>query len=357
LGREMRFVVILAGGIGRRFWPVSRRKRPKQLLRLTKSGKTMVQETFDRALRLAPPERILICTTRDLAERIASVRGLLEENLIVEPKPLNTLPALALSTVVAHGRDPDALIISLNSDHYVSDVEVFQRSIVEAATAAEQRGIVIVGVPPSRPETGYGYIRLGKKLGSVYKVERFVEKPGRQKASSYLRSGKYVWNSGIFVWRCNSFTRELSLHMPTVHRQMQRYAQFLGRPEAGSVLEEIYEKLPSVSIDYGLLEKSDNCFALVADFGWEDLGSWTALRAVWPTTDRGNVYPVGSKVVPIDADDCVLYTEGPLVVALGVRDLVIVATGDAILVSDKTKSQEIRKIADILEKKGMDGYL
>ena len=351
--------VIMAGGRGERFWPLSRRHRPKQLLQLN-GTQSLVQQAVERVLPLIPPQRVLVVTN---GEYVASVREQLHrlpsENILVEPVGRNTAACIGLAAVHVKtapgpwGEDP--ILVVLPADHVVRDPEGFRRVVRAAAEAAEEHPLVTIGVWPTRPETGYGYIELGERLGNrqgydVYRVARFVEKPAEALARRYVTDGRHLWNSGMFVWRTRAILEAIERHMPRLHQGLQAIAAAPAGPAREAVVAGVYEELESISIDYGVLERSQDIAVVPADFGWDDAGSWPALERLFEPDEEGNVVQ-GARHVGVDTRRCIVYLGDDavgaagrprLVATLGVSDLVIVQTEDVTLVCSKERAQDVR---------------
>ncbi len=360
--------VIMAGGRGERFWPLSRRARPKQLLNLDGS-RSLIQQAVERVLPLVDPQRVLVVTGR---EYVASIRAQLpdlpEANILVEPAGRNTAACIGLAAVHLErtpgpwGSDP--IMVVLPADHVVRDAEAFRRVMRAAAEAAETHALVTIGLWPTRPETGYGYIELGQPVGKalgydVYQVQRFVEKPDLTLARRYVADGKHLWNSGMFVWRVRAIREALARHMPALHEGLERVARAWGRPDGGAVARSVFDGLESVSIDYGVLERAEGIVVIPADFGWDDAGSWPAFERLFAPDEAGNVVR-GARHVGIDTSQCIVVVNGAqpkLVATLGVRDLVIVETEDVTLVCAKERAQDIRALLARLRSLGHQEYL
>jgi len=344
------FAVVMAGGSGTRFWPASRQARPKQFLPIT-GGRPMIAETCARLAGLVPWERVLVVTAESQA---ALVRAALPElppaNVLAEPAARNTAPCVALAAEEVERRAPGAVQVVLPSDHVIRPLEAFQRTLAAAAEEAAAEGtLVIFGVRPDHPATGYGYIEAGAVLGTragipVHAVQRFVEKPERARAETFLAGGKHLWNSGMFVWSTAAIRAALERHAPEIPRG-------LARVHAGAALASVYPTLPSVAIDVAVLEKAANVRMLPIDYAWSDVGSWAALPELHARDASGNV-PVltgGARLVAEDAQGCLAYAEGEEVVALvGVRDLVVVRAGNATLVCPRERAQDVKKIVERL---------
>jgi mannose-1-phosphate guanylyltransferase len=349
------FAVIMSGGRGERLWPLSTPVRPKQFLPLL-SGKSFLQATAERVIPLVGKEGLFVVVPREYNELVAKELSLPWDQIIVEPEGRNTAPALGLSSLVLSARDPKAVMIALPSDHLVTKVEEFQRILRVAVELAEKgEYLVTLGIKPDRPATGYGYIRYAELFAEtqgipVYRVEQFVEKPDRTKAEAFLAEGCYLWNSGIFVWRLDTFMHALSLHMPELYSGLLELREHLGKPSWEGALVQLYSRLPAISIDYGLMEKAQNVLVIPADIGWSDVGDWSAVSNLFPKDESGNA--VWAKHLGIDTENCVIYAEEPgrLVATLGLRDLVIVETKEALLILPRDRAQEVRKILERLRK-------
>jgi mannose-1-phosphate guanylyltransferase len=339
--------VLLAGGSGTRFWPLSRAKRPKQFLSLA-SDKTLLFETFARVEELAGAARTWVVCGRDHAALVReALPALPPAHLVVEPAARNTAPAIGLAAVEVSREDPAATLVVLPSDHHIADPAAFRAALRAAVRVAEGGDLVTLGIPPTRPETGYGYLRRGKlREKGVYAVEAFVEKPDAATAEKYLRDPAYSWNAGIFVFRADALLEAIRQHLPAVDAQLARIARDPG------ALAEAFPRVPSISIDYGVMEKARR-IALVdpGAIGWSDVGSFAALAEVRPLDARGNA--LSGDALAIESDGCVVLSEGGrLVAAVGLRDVCVIDAGDAILVVPKHRAQDVRKVVDELRSRG-----
>ena len=320
--RRHLWAVVLAGGVGSRFWPASTPSMPKQLLPLA-SPRPLIRETVERILPLVPQERLRILTGGHLAEPICRAMPELEPgNLLLEPRAAGTAPVLAWAAAEIERRDPDAVMISLHADHVIDPAEAFRNRLQLAAElAVRERRLFTIGAPPNRPETGYGYVRTGEPLGdpsgAAYAVASFVEKPDRATAEEYLKHGGYLWNTGLFVWRVADLLDQLERFTPEL-------AELVPILREGGA-EEFFRRTPSLSIDNGLMERSDRVGVVRADFHWDDVGAWDAVYRTHPRDENGNV-AIG-EAYSLDAHGCALYAGDGPVVAFGVDDLVIVAHG------------------------------
>ena len=345
------WALIMAGGGGTRLWPASRRQRPKQFLPLLPGGRTLLEATVERLT--IPIERILVVTAASQVADVARVvPGLPRANIVVEPEARNTAACIGLGTLEIQRRDPQAVVAVVPSDQYVTQLEPF-RAAVQRAFEQARRGIVVtIGIRPTHPETGYGYIEMGDEVDGAREVRRFVEKPALPTAQSYFQSGQYLWNSGMFFFRAGQMLEAIDTHVPALGHILTQLAK---APER---VGELYPTAPSISIDYAVMEKlgPKEIQVVPGDFGWSDVGSWNALSAVAEKDAAGNT-GIGSHVV-VDASGNVLYAEpGKLVAAVGVEDLVIVAAGDAVLVLPKSRAQDVKEIVRALERSRRESFL
>jgi mannose-1-phosphate guanylyltransferase len=352
------YPVVMAGGSGTRFWPLSRVRRPKQFLPLS-SGKPLLLETLGRLKGLATPSHTyVVCGPVHAALVRRMVRSLPSKNVLVEPVARNTAPAIALATWCIAARDPDAVLAVLPSDHHVADPAGFRSVLQQAVKVARSGDLVTVGITPTRPETGYGYIRLGAPLGpGAFRVQAFVEKPDALLAQEYVSSKEYLWNGGMFVFAARAMQEAFARHLPDVAKAMEALAPLVGKRGFQKALARAFPRLPSVSVDYGVMEKARNIAVVPGDFGWSDVGSFAAIPEVRPTDADGNVV-VGKATLLLDSAGCVVLGEGGRTVAvLGMRDTVVVDAGDAVLVIPKERSQDVRQIVEALRQRRLVGTL
>jgi mannose-1-phosphate guanylyltransferase len=348
------FAVVMAGGSGTRFWPASRRARPKQFLPIS-GGQAMLAETCARLAGLVPRERILVVTAESQAALVrAALPELPRANVLCEPAARNTAPCVAFAAEEVARRASDSIQVVLPADHVIHPLESFQRTLRAAVAAATREdALVIFGVRPDHPATGYGYIEAGATLAELdgiplYAVKRFVEKPERARAEQFLAAGTFLWNSGMFVWRTRAIRAALAEHAPALTDGFARIAR-------GEALERIYPTLPSVAIDVAVLEKARDVRMLPIDYTWNDVGSWSALPDVHRADAQGNWRALsgGARLLAEDARGCVAYAEGNEVVALiGVQDLVVVRAGNATLVCPRARAQDVKKIVERLASEG-----
>ncbi len=345
------YPVVMAGGSGTRFWPLSRARHPKQFLPLV-SGKPLLVETVARLKGLATPaQTYVVCgpTHAALARRL--LKGVPPRNVLVEPVARNTAPAIALATWVIGAREPEAVLAVLPSDHHVADSRGFRAVLRRAAQLARSGQLVTVGIKPTRAETGYGYIRLGAPLGEgAFRVQAFVEKPDPVTAAEYVSSKEYLWNGGIFVFTARAMREAFARHLPEVAETMERLVPRLGTRGFSAALAKAFPRLPSVSVDYGVMEKARNIAVVPGDFGWSDVGSFAAIAEVRPLDANGNVV-VGGQTLVLDSAGCVVLGSGRTLAVLGMRDTVVVDAGDAVLVVPRERSQDVRQVVEALRLK------
>lgn len=347
------YVVIMAGGRGTRFWPRSRAAEPKQLLTIL-SDRTMLQETLDRVSGLVPVERILIVTTRDQAERIREqVPQVPPGNIISEPCGRNTAACICLAAGRIQREDPDACMCVLPADHCIADQNRFRVCVQQAADiAVDTNGLVAIGIVPLTPETGYGYMRCeSAQAGSMAcRVLHFHEKPDHEQAMRYIADGDCLWNSGMFVWKASAVLRDIKTHLPDIYAALLPVAEAWGTERFGDELNRAYASLRSISIDSGVLEKAVCVLAIRGDFGWSDVGSWAAVYDVSARDENHNV--VRGDVYTLDSRRCLVQAAGKTIAVVGLDDVVIVETSDALLVCRRDRSQDVRALVEQLEKQG-----
>jgi mannose-1-phosphate guanylyltransferase len=355
------FPVVMAGGSGTRFWPLSRAARPKQFLALG-GGAPLLAETVARLPPLAGPERtFVVCGPVHAAAARALLPAVPPENVVVEPCARNTAPAIGLAALHVARRDPAGILAVLPSDHHVARPDLFRDALAAAARLAAQGLLATIGIRPSRAETGYGYLRAGEPLARdpsgllPAKVERFVEKPDRAIAEKYLADGRYLWNAGIFAFRADVLLEEIRASMPDLAERLDAIGAALGTPAYDAVLAEAFPRCPSQSIDYGVMERSSRIAVVPADFGWSDVGSFAALPEVRGADAAGNV--VEGDALVVDGRDNVVLARDRLVAVVGVDGLVVVDAGDALLVCPKERAQDVKKAVDELRRRGREGLL
>ena len=344
--------VIMAGGRGERFWPKSRNSRPKQFLSLTADGKTMIQKTVKRLLPLVNMEDIFIVTNAAYTDLVlAQLPGIPKENILAEPCARNTAPCIAFAAAVIGRKYDDAMMLVLPSDHLIGYEDIYVNTLRKAIRAAEEgSNLVTIGITPAYPETGYGYINFGREAGDTYEVERFVEKPDLPTAKEYLASGKYLWNSGMFVWKVSSIMSNMQKLMPDIYDGAVRIGEAYGKPEFNAVLVKEFTAFRSESVDFGIMEHADNIYTIPGSFGWDDVGSWLAVERINETDDDRNYFE--GDVISVGSERTTICGGKRLIAAVGVEDIIIVDTDDALLVCSKNSTQDVKKVIAQLREQG-----
>lgn len=347
------YAVIMAGGVGSRFWPASRAKRPKQLLDLAGTGAPMVVDTVRRVLCEIPYENIYIVTGEITADAIAEVLPELpRENILAEPEGRNTAPCVGWAALHIQKKDPKGLMAVMPSDHLVLKPDRFQLKLQMAVTAARNGAMVAFGVKPRGPETGFGYIQMGDEIEKgVRKVIRFVEKPDLKTAQSYVSSWKYTWNAGMFFFTVERILGEIDRQMPDLAGGLAEIGESIGKNEA-AVVERVYPTLPSQSIDYGIMEHAENMLCVPVEFGWFDMGSWDATYDLADKDEKENAFK--AEVLSVKTKGCYVQTDDPkkVVAMVNVKNLVVVDTGDALLICNRKKTQNVKQIVSELKAQG-----
>ncbi len=353
-------VVVMAGGSGTRLWPRSRQNRPKQFLDLI-GERTMLQQTLDRISPLVPWHDIYIVTAREYAPLVEEqAKEVPPQNVILEPSGRNTAPCVALAAIHLARRGRDEPIVVLPADHYVGKPQELRRILQAAAKVAKRGFLVTLGIVPGWPETGYGYIKRGGKMDDVdgipvYRVDRFTEKPNLQTAQRYLSSGGYYWNSGMFVWTANTILSEIATHMPELYDQIMRVDTVLGTEREWETLTCVWERVQPQSIDYGVLERSRNTVVMPADIDWSDVGDWAALTSILSCDELGNT--VHSDHLGIDTKNTLVFGSGRLIATIGLDGMIVVDTGDALLICPKERAQQVKDLVDRLKGMGRTDLL
>jgi len=350
------WAVIMAGGVGSRFWPLSRQTRPKQLLPVV-GERSLLEETWRRVAPLVPPERVLVVTGRAHAGAVREVLAELPpEAVLVEPVGRNTAPCIGLAAAHVAATSPEAVLLVLPADHFVSDREAFSADARTAIDLAAGGRLVTFGVPPTRPETGYGYLEVGEALpGGGSLVAGFTEKPDTATAAEYLAGGRHLWNSGIFVFAAGRILAELERHLPDHAAALRRIQAARGSAREADVLEAEFSALEPISIDYGVMERADDIAVVRASFPWSDVGHWAALRELLASEEGASIHR--GEVVEADGRGNVLVADRGLVAVVGMKDTVVVHAGDAVLVCPVGRSQDVRAVVDTLRRRGLEDYL
>jgi mannose-1-phosphate guanylyltransferase len=349
------YAVIMAGGGGTRLWPLSRQKRPKQLLKLI-DGISMFAMAVDRLRPIIPVEHILVVTIASQAAQLQKdVPDIPLENYLIEPKPRGTASVVGLAATRLKQIAPDATMAVLTADHYIRNIPLFHQLLDTAFNVAQDGWLVTLGIHPTFPSTGYGYIQHGEKIGNqqslaVHRVIKFKEKPDLGTAKSMLLSGDHNWNSGMFIWKVDSILSEFARQMPVLHQGLITIAEAFGTKFECKVIEEVWHGLQSNTIDYGIMENAHSVAVIPAtDLGWDDIGSWESLFEVLPSDENGNIF-IGCDPVTIDSDHSLILSENPdrKVVAIGLEDMIIIDTGDALLVCNRHDAQKVRDVVKLL---------
>ena len=359
------YPVIMAGGSGTRFWPLSRHLFPKQLLRIG-GEHTLIQQTMRRVIGCAPAANVLISTNAAQADLIRAQLADWKEDLtngfLLEPEGRNTAPAIALAAMEVLVRDPDGLMLVVPADHVVTGQRDFEAAVQLASQLAADGYLVTFGIKPIRPETGYGYIKpkdkalLGKQ-GKLrgYRVQKFVEKPNATKATQYVKAGNFFWNSGMFVWRAATILEEIGRHQPAITAAMDRIRELKSANAPKQAIEDVYCKIKPVSIDNGVMEQSSKAAVVPVTFKWSDVGSWGSLDEVAEKNKTGNV--VTGRVIDLESKHSIVYADRRVVATIGLQDMVVVDTPDATLVCPKSRAQDVKKIVDILKQQQAPEHL
>jgi mannose-1-phosphate guanylyltransferase len=352
------YALIMAGGRGVRFWPRSRNRKPKHLLDIV-TDRTIIQETVHRIKPLIPPRNIVIVTGKSHArELIRQLPEIPHENILIEPMGRNTAACIGYAAVHIQKRAKDAVMVVLPSDHGIGDPGHYREVIAAAAAAAQKKNaLVTIGLKPDQPHTGFGYMEGGTVAGrvqgmKVLRVRSFREKPGLRQARSFLEKGNFFWNSGMFVWKTSVIMEEIKQFLPQLHAGLVTIAAGMGKANEASTVRAVYKNLSPISIDYGVMEKSKKVLMIPADFGWSDLGSWDTVWEMSASDENGNAATAGSQTVLEDTKNSFVYSPQKLVALIGMKDVIVVDTKDALLICKKGRSQDVKKVVDALEAGG-----
>jgi mannose-1-phosphate guanylyltransferase len=352
------FGVIMAGGAGTRFWPLSRASRPKQLLPLSGAESSLLRETQRRISGLIAPERTFVVCSEALVEQTrAELPELPPENILSEPVGRNTAPCVGWATSVIARVDPDAVVMVLPADHHIADERAFVKVLERAIEAARGGDMVTVGIKPTRPETGYGYVELGEELApSVHRARRFVEKPDEQRAQQFLAAGRFLWNSGMFFFRADAMLAAVRQHLPGLGDMLLSYDEAAKRGEEAALVRATYADMPNVSIDHGVMEKAAHVAVVPGDFGWSDVGSWTS---AWELAehDQDNNALFGEVITVDTHGSYVRSRSGKVVAVVGLEDIVVVDTDDALLVMPRSRAQDVRAVVNALKARNSKEHL
>ncbi|MDR0765593.1 MAG: mannose-1-phosphate guanylyltransferase [Odoribacteraceae bacterium] len=348
------YCVIMAGGSGKRLWPVSSKSCPKQFRDVTRAGKSLLQLTFERAARLFPPRNILVVTGAAYAgitrEQLPTLPG---ENLLEEPFGRNTAPCIAYAAHRIARVAPDATMVVVPSDHFIADDEAYNGNIQRGVDFVTRHdGLLTIGISPTRPETGYGYIQLERSepVDGVYRVKTFTEKPDEALALAFLRSGDFLWNAGIFIWRVRGIIEEFARHLEDVYRLFQDEYLHATNPDAPENIERLYSRCPSISVDFGIMEHAERVHVIKGDFGWSDVGTWHAFHDISEKDERGNVPRDG--VLFLDSSGCTVDLPRDVrVVVAGVNDCIIAGRDDVLMVCARDRGGDVRHFEEMLRQR------
>lgn len=354
------FNVIMAGGGGTRFWPMSRQASPKQLLNLS-GVDTLINETIDRISSISEKNNLYIVTNETQSDLLKETvqDKCIHENVLQEPSARNTAAAIGFAAFSIMKKHGDGVMCVYPADHYIKDEEGYINTINDAIkVASENDKLVTIGINPTFPSTGYGYINFDKDESynnGAYKVLEFVEKPNYEKAKEYVKSQKYVWNSGMFVWKVSKILEDFKRYLPKVYDKLEQLSKYIGTDQEFKMIKQIYPTIPSISIDYGIMERSDDVVVVPGEFGWNDVGSWDVLGAIYDTDEQGNIKR--GETITIDTENSVVYSEDKLIATVGIKDLIVVSTEDAVMVCKKDKAQDVKLIVEKLKEEGKTKYL
>jgi mannose-1-phosphate guanylyltransferase len=352
------YAVIMAGGVGSRFWPRSKKKLPKQLIKIF-GDMTMIQATVDRLSGLIENENIFIITNEiQRPEVIKQLKNIPQENIIEEPFGRNTAACIGLASIIVKAKDPDAVTIVLPADHIIKEKDDYLNTIKNAAQFAyDSKGLVTIGINPTRPETGYGYIQINDNevAKNIYKVYSFAEKPNYATALRFLESGDFLWNSGMFIWHVDAILDEIKNLMPDLYEGLLLIKDSLSKPNFKEVLTNVYGQLKKVSIDYGIMEKSSKVFLTKGMFTWSDVGSWEEVYQLSEKNKDGNA--LTGKVFTDMVVDSYIYSPDKLTAVIGLDNIIVINHEDTVLVCRRDKAQDVKEIVDFLKLNKMDEYL
>ena len=355
-------VVIMAGGKGERFWPKSRTNLPKQFLSLTNDGKSMIQHTVERLEGLVELENVYVVTNKLYEDLIVEhIPNLPLENIIIEPEAKNTAPCIGLAAIYIAKKNPESKMIVLPSDHLIKFNEIFLDTLRSALEVVEDDGnIVTIGITPNYPETGYGYINFKKgvsphEITNAYEVLRFVEKPDLERAKQYLTSGEYLWNSGMFIWKVSTILKCFEDLLPEIYTGLKEIEVAVNTEKYLETLKKVFSEIPSESIDYGIMEKAKNIYVIPGNFGWDDVGSWLSLERINNTNQDGNI--ISGNVVTVKTKNSIIQGSKKLIATIGLEDIIIVDTDDALLICNKDNTQEVKEVIANLKESNRTEYL
>ncbi len=358
----MLYAVIMAGGIGSRFWPESRKARPKQFINVFGEA-TLIQNTVARLQGLIPPERCFVVThERYIDQTQHQLPAVPPENILAEPISRNTAPCIAYAAVKLQALDPEATMLVLPADHLIENVQRFHEVVRVAAEKAQEPGsLVTIGITPTHPSTGYGYIQydgdapIDPDVTQAFPVRTFAEKPDIATAERFLDSGDFLWNSGMFIWQADSILGEMEKHLPDAHKAFMPVCDVLGTEKEGAAVYRAFQDSPRISIDYGVMERAKKVYVVPGSFGWSDVGDWRTVYQLSPKDDHGNA--LKGNVIVHDSSRCYVQTDERLVVLIGIHDAIVVDTDDALLVCQRERTQGVKNVVDYLHAHQLDRYV
>ena len=355
------YCVIMAGGIGSRFWPISRTKSPKQFLDILGTGKTLLQTTYERFRPICPVENFIIVTSKEYTHIVREqLPEIGDEQILSEPFRRNTAPCIAYANAVIRKKNPNAVIVVTPSDHLITNESMLRENIATGLEFAKTHDVLLtLGIKPHKPETGYGYIQIKKQMHKnypmIYRVKTFTEKPDLEMATIFFESGEFFWNSGIFIWSLKSIEKAYSKHLQTVSLPLEEFSAHIGTTQEAKMLEKAYCECENISIDYGIMEKAENVFVELTNFGWSDLGTWGSLYEFSEKDTHGNVTLTGQSML-YDTKNCIIHRPDKKVcVVQGLNDYIIVESQNALLICPKESEQQIRQFSsDVKTELGFD---
>lgn len=358
---ENQFCIIMAGGIGRRFWPLSRQKMPKQFIDLLGTGATLIQQTYERMLNICPNENIYVVSGVEYKELIKKqLPELNPDNILAEPTRRNTAPCIAFANERIRSVNPNATIIVTPSDHLIFKEERFIKVLREGIDfVADKDALLTIGIKPVRPEINYGYIQIEDTLNQqgITKVKNFTEKPDAELANFFVESGEFFWNSGIYIWSLKSITSAFELYLPDIHDLFSEKQDVFGTSSEDQFINEVYAGCKNISIDYGIMEKAENVYVYCADFGWSDLGTWSSLFDNYPKTEQQNVLTHDNILTYETRNTVITTTPNKMTAIHGLDDFIVAETSDALLICKKSEEERIREIINDIKFKKGDEYI
>ena len=355
------YAVIMAGGVGTRFWPRSRTERPKQFLSIIDSN-TMIQSTVKRLSPFIKNENIFyVLNSQQKPQLIEQIPKVPENNIVLEPFGKNTAPCIGLVALHLKQLDPEATMVVLPSDHIIRDKKTFHKVLnIGKDIVTETNGLVTIGITPDHAATGFGYIQQSKKVSdidgtSVYRVKTFAEKPNKETAQLFLKSGDFVWNSGMFLWKVSTILEEIKIHIPELFVGLEELEKYIGKSDYQQQLNKFYKQIRSVSIDYGVMEKAKNVYVIRCKIGWNDIGSWDEVYKLTPKDKNGNAI-VGNGLA-INCKNCFIYSDNDLITLTGMENMIAVKSENATLMCPRDKTQDVKEVVEYLKRKNMKEYI